>query len=69
DNVRLNSEFVQLVQADEELKSDNAMVQPRLDAIAESMSQQILRSLDQSPSVSDPSQLDVNFQALSEAGN
>jgi len=61
DAVRLNGDFAQLMRADKRLKGVNTMVQPRLDAVAESMSRRILRSLDRPPSGPDPSRLDVSF--------
>lgn len=67
DNTRLDSDFVDLVRARKELKSVNAMVQPRLDAIATSLSHQIRKKIDRPPSVADPSTLDVSFQAVTDA--
>jgi hypothetical protein len=44
------------------------MVQPRLDAIAERLSDRIRETLDRPASAPAPSHLDVNFQAEVEAG-
>ena len=66
DNTRLDSDFVELVRARKELKSVNELVQPRLDAIATSLSHQTRKKIDRPPSVADPSTLDVSFQAVAE---
>lgn len=68
ENVRLDSRFAQLLNADPRLKSVNAMVQPRLDAIAEELSDRIRETLDRPASAPAPSHLDVDFQAGVEAG-
>jgi hypothetical protein len=65
-SILLDSAFLQLVRARKELKSVNELVQPRLDAIAASLSHQTRKKIDRPPSVADPSTLDVSFQAVAE---
>ena len=61
DNIRLDSDFVELANAREKLKSVDELTEPMLDGIATNMASQILDQLDQKPSVADPSELEVDF--------
>jgi tetratricopeptide (TPR) repeat protein len=69
DNVRLDSDFVQLANAREELKSVDALTDNMLDAISGEIANQILGRLDRTRSVSDPSSLDISFRSVAESGD
>lgn len=68
ENVRLDDRFAELMGADPRLKSVNAMVRPRLDAIARHLTRRIQTTLDRSVRGAAPARLDVTFQGGPDAG-